>query len=435
VLFLRFRLFEGWRRGENGVRVKKVLMAVLGLCRETVVVAWALAEGDRPRVEVWLRLKARRRGRCGRCGELASFYDQGGGERRWRHVDVGFATCELIADARRVDCPEHGPTVAAVPWARHDSAFSRAFEDLVVHDAIVGNKQAAADRYGVSWRAVNNMCVRVATEALGRVDLLDGLVAIAIDEVKYKKGQRYLTFVCDHVTGKVVWAAKGRSKATVGEFFDALGDERAAALQFVTADGAEWIRTVVAERAAEAIVCLDTFHVISWATDALDEVRRGEWNQLRRSGGAAAAKTLKGLRFLLLRNWENLTGAQRATIRALDSSNRRLLRGWQLKEELRDIFTLPLLAARRALDDWLAYASRSRLAPFVKLARTIRAYRASIEATIEWKLTNGIAESNNAAIGRIRANARGFHDPDAFMTMILLDRAGIAPRLPWSTVA
>jgi len=417
------------------VRVKKVLMAVLGLCRETVVVAWKLHGGERPLVEVWLRLKARRRGRCGRCGELASFYDQGGGERRWRHIDVGFATCELIAAARRVDGPVCGPTVAQVPWARHDSAFTRAFEDLVVHDAIVGNKQAAADRYGISWRAVNHMCVRVATEALGRVDLLDGLVAIAIDEVKYKKGQRYLTVVCDHVTGKVVWAAKGRSKAVVGEFFDALGDDRAAGLQFVTADGASWVRDVVAERAAAAIVCLDTFHVISWATDALDEVRRGEWNQLRRSGGAAAAKTLKGLRFLLLRNWEHLTGAQRATIRALDGSNRRLLRGWQLKEELRDIFTLPLIAARRALDDWLAYASRSKLAPFVKLARTIRGYRASIEATIEWKLTNGIAESNNAAIGRIRANARGFHDPHAFITMIMLDRAGIGPRLPWASVA
>ena len=92
-----------------------------------------------------------------------------------------------------------------------------------------------------------------------------------------------------------------------------------------------------------------------------------------------------------------------------------------------------MLAARRALDDWLAYASRSKLAPFVKLARTIRSYRPSIEATIEWKLTNGIAESNNAAIGRIRANARGFHDPHAFITMIMLDRAGIGPHLPWAT--
>jgi transposase len=87
----------------------------------------------------------------------------------------------------------------------------------------------------------------------------------------------------------------------------------------------------------------------------------------------------------------------------------------------------------RALDDCVSYASRSKLAPFVKLARTIRHYRESIEATLEWKLTNGISESNNAAIGRIRSAARGFHDPKSFITMIMLDRAGIAPSLPWGT--
>ena len=76
----------------------------------------------------------------------------------------------------------------------------------------------------------------------------------------------------------------------------------------------------------------------------------------------------------------------------------------------------PLLAAQRALDEWLAYASRSKLAPFVKLARTIRRFRTQIEATIEWRLTNGLAESKNASIGRIRTNVRGFHDPEAFIT-------------------
>lgn len=94
-----------------------------------------------------------------------------------------------------------------MPWARHDSAFTRAFEDLVVHNAVVANKQAAADRYAISWRAANNACVRVAAEALGRIDLLDGLVAVAIDEVN-KKGQRYLTVVCHHFSGRVVWAPR-----------------------------------------------------------------------------------------------------------------------------------------------------------------------------------------------------------------------------------
>ena len=119
-------------------------------------------------------------------------------------------------------------------------------------------------------------------------------------------------------------------------------------------------------------------------------------------------------------------------IRNLDGTNRRLLRAWQLKEELREIFTLALYPAQRTLDEWLRYASRSKLAPFVKLARTIRHYRASIEATIEWRLTNGIAESNNASIGRLRTNACGFHTAEAFIAMIMLDRAGIAPGLPWT---
>lgn len=291
-----------------------------------------------------------------------------------------------MADAPRVACPDHGPTVAEVPWARHDSRFSRAFEDLVVYDAIASNKLAASRRHGVSWRAVDGMCERVLAEALGRTDLLDGLVAVAIDEVKYEKGQRYLTVVCDHFTGRVIWTAKGRSKDVVGAFFDALGQDRAAQLQFVSCDGAEWIRTVVAARASEAVICLDSFPVVSWATKALDEARRAEWNHLRRAGGAAAAKEFKGMRWLQLRNWENLAPAQKATIPELGQANKRTCRAWQLKEELRDILAMPLAAARQVIDSWLSYASRSRLDPFVRLARTIRHYRASLEAAIEWKL-------------------------------------------------
>jgi hypothetical protein len=97
--------------------------------------------------------------------------------------------------------------------------------------------------------------------------------------------------------------------------------------------------------------------------------------------------------------------------------------------------SMPLLAAKRTLDDWLSCASLSSLDPFVKLARTIRLYRDSIEATIEWKLTNGISKSNNTAIGRIRSAAWGFHDPESFITMIMLDRTGIATQLPWAVLS
>lgn len=416
------------------MRKTSVLKVLLGLC-QAVVICWSEMDESsaRPKLEVGVRQRGGRMGRCGKCGSVSPWFDNGGGQRRWRHIDAGYATCDLVAMAPRVTCSEHGVTVAEVPWARHDSWFTRDFEDVVAYDAITSNKSAAAKRNSISWRAVDNICERVVEEALGRVDLLAGLVAIAIDEVKYKRGHKYLTVVCDHLTGKVIWAAKGRSKDTVESFFAALGQERSAALKFVSCDGAEWIRTVVSAKAEDAIVCLDTFHVISWATDALDEVRREEWNHLRRTGGAKAAKEFKGLRFMLLRNWENLSPKQKGVIRDLEKANKRAFRAWQLKEELRDIFKMPLAKAKDALDDWLFFASRSKLEPFVKLAKTIRRYRESIEATLEWSLTNGIAESNNAAIGRIRSAARGFHDPAKFITMIMLARAGIAPPLPWAS--
>lgn len=273
----------------------------------------------------------------------------------------------------------------------------------------------------------------VATEALARVDLLEGLKAIAIDEVKYNKGHRYLTVVCDHDTGKVVWAHKGRKNKVLESFLAKLGEERAAALEIVTCDGASWIHDVVKVKAPNAQICLDTFHVISWVTKGLDEVRRDEWNRLRREGKSDAAKALKGTRWLLLRNWANLKPGQKGALRDLHAANQRLGRAWELKEDLVELFKTSWVHVKAALDEWLAWASRSKLAPFVKLARTIREFRTSILATIEYGYTNGLAESNNASIGRLRASARGFQDPEAFIQMIMLDRAGLTPTLPWAS--
>ncbi|MEI2818521.1 MAG: transposase [Microthrixaceae bacterium] len=106
---------------------------------------------------------------------------------------------------------------------------------------------------------------RVADEALARVDLFEGLRAIVIDEVKYKKGQRYLTIVSNHATGRVIWAKKGRNKKVVESFFAGLGAERAALLEIVTCDGAAWIHDVVKVEAPSETwdICLDTFHVVS----------------------------------------------------------------------------------------------------------------------------------------------------------------------------
>jgi hypothetical protein len=111
-------------RGNQGdgaaMRVAPAAFFVAGDLEVTLQLASRSARvegGDRPRLVVQVRVRSRRRARCGRCGIVAPMYDRGGGRRRWRHVDVGFAVCELEAEAPRVACPEHGPAVADLPWA------------------------------------------------------------------------------------------------------------------------------------------------------------------------------------------------------------------------------------------------------------------------------------------------------------------------------
>ena len=234
-------------------------------------------------------------------------------------------------------------------------------------------------------------------DAVYPILFLDAIVLkIRDNHTVIKKGHRYLTVVCNHATGKVVWAKKGRKKRVVEVFFAELGEERAARLEIVTCDGASWIHDVVKAKAPDADICLDTSHVICWATKAVDEVRRDERNRLRREGNDKAAKMLKGTRWLLLRNWANLKPGQKGAMRELHAANVRLGRAWELKEDLSELFRIPLLQAEWGLKEWLLWASRSKRAPFVKLARTIRRFQAEILATIEYGYTNGLAESNNA---------------------------------------
>jgi transposase len=273
-----------------------------------------------------------RRGHCGRCRRRSPGYDRGEGRRRWRGLDLGTTRVFLEADAPRVACAKHGVTVAAVPWARHGSRFTTGFEDTAAWLAAHVALSILAILQRITWRTVSAIVIRVVAELAGRTDRLVGLRRIGIDEISYRKGQRYLLCVVDHDSGRLVWAGKGRNATTLRVFFDLLGQERCAQLTHVSADGAEWIHDVVGERAPQAVICLDPFHVVAWASAALDAARRGMWNQLRAAGRIDQAKALKGTRWALLRNPRNQSSDQRTTVAAIATINKPLYRAYLLKD-------------------------------------------------------------------------------------------------------
>jgi len=377
--------------------------------------------------------------RCGRCGRRAPWYDRGEGRRRWRGLDLGVVQAWLEADAPRVTCPVHGVTVVGVPWARHGAGHTGAFDDQVAWLAVHTSRTAVAEVMRIAWRTVGAICARVARDALAGTDRLAGLKRIGIDEISYKKGHRYITCVVDHDTGRLVWAAPGRDKDTVTAFFDALGPERAAQITHVSTDGAGWITEVVDARCPNAVRGADPYHVVAWATEALDQVRRDVWNTARGGKGRAseASKALKNARWALWKNPDDLTAAQQAQLEWIERTHPRLHRAWALKEGLRWVFQLsrqghPRLAVT-ALDRWIGWARRSRIPAFVDLSRRIVRHRTAIEISIEHQLSNALVESVNTKLRLITRIAFGFHDPHALIGLAMLALGGLCPPLPGRT--
>jgi transposase len=173
-----------------------------------------------------------------------------------------------------------------------------------------------------------------------------------------------------------VWAGKDRNKQTLGRFFDDLGADRAAALTHISADGAEWIHDVVTARAPRAVLCLDAFHVVAWASEALEKIRREMTARLRAGVHRDEAAALRRSRWALLKNPPALSSDQRATLAGIAQANGGLYRAYLLKEQLREVFACRDPATARALlTGWIAWARRCRLPAFVRLARTITRYK------------------------------------------------------------
>ncbi len=269
----------------------------------------------------------------------------------------------IEAKSPRVVCREHGVVVARVPWARARCGFTRAFEDLIAWLAVKTDRCALAELLRVAWRSVGKVLQRVLADERKRVDVFANLERIGIDEISYKKGHCYLTVVVNHATGRLVWAGPGRDGDTLRRFFDELGPERTARIKLVSADAASWIIGVVRERCLTATQTMDPFHVVQWATRALDQCRRDVWNELRGRGELEQARNYKRSMWVLRKNPERLSSPQKLTLAAIERENQPLYRAYLLKEALRECFHLEPSAARSQLAMWLAWAPRSRLSP------------------------------------------------------------------------
>ncbi len=288
-------------------------------------------------VVVSVRLRRRRRvcAGCGQTGRWLQIHDRR--VKRWRHLDLGVSRCIIESELRRLRCRTCGVRLEPVPWARPGAAHTRDFEDVVAWLAQQMAKTPIAGLLRIAWDTVGRIVERVVAEHLDE-RRLEGLVAIGVDEISYRRGQRYLTSVVDHHARAIVWCAPGRNAQTLQAFFDELGDRRHS-IRAVSIDMSGGYEKAIRANIPDAEVCFDPFHVVRLGQRAVDQVRRDEWNAHERSH-TPRGRWIKGTRWSLLKAPEKQSVPQLALLGEVAQANKALYRAFLLKEELRLLYQL-----------------------------------------------------------------------------------------------
>ena len=343
---------------------------------------------------------------CPSCGLQCPVHDSE--VKRWRHMNFWQHSTYLSARVPRIECPDHKVKQVEVPWARAQSGFTLMFEALVMALAKEMPIAAIAALIGEHdtrlWRIVRHYVDEAhAQQAWSEI------VAVAIDETATRKGHRYATVVVEidlelKREARLLFMTPERTAASVGEFvaeMDAHG-AKAEQVQIAAIDMSPAYQKGVAEYLPQAKVVFDRFHVMKLGGEAVDGVRK----DLRAQG-----VDLKGAMWALRGNLENLSQEQRELRLQLCAKHKALGRAIALRENLQETWNWPgPFSAEMHLKQWCSWAARSRLEPFQKLARTIKAHWNGILGFYPNRVTSAAIEAINGIIQTARRRARGFRN-------------------------
>lgn len=367
------------------------------------------------RVVVYLDWIKRRWLPCSVCGTFEKVRDRLP-ERSWRHVPLWGIAVELRYRPCRVRCSCcEAIKVEAIPWSAGKSPISKPLIVVLATWSRLLAWDVVASLFGVSWSTVVEAVDRAVIYGRARKDY-SGVRLIGIDELSRRRGHIYHTNVYDLETRELIWSAEGRSKDTLRAFFAWLGEEGTSALEGICCDMWANYIDVVKEKAPQATLVFDKFHIVRHLLRAVNDVRKMEQRALRE----ADPELLKGTRYIWLKNPENLTELQRIRLSDLEHMNLKTVRAYLLKELFAHLWTYKRKGwAKRFLDRWFWWATHSRLKPLRDFAWMLRKHEDGILAYFDCRIDNGLVEAMNNNAKAISHRARGFRTERAFTLAML----------------
>ena len=351
---------------------------------------------------------------CNRRGKIKHQTQQG---RVWRDLPLYGCQVELCYFPREIICPTHGRIQERIPWADNFSRVTYRFEYALLIDCQIMTQKAAAQLLKVAPSTLSDMLHR----AIGRIrdgHRIRGLKTVGVDEISYSKGHKYATIVYDLDKACVVWIGRGKGLETINHFFnEMLSDYQKKQIKYASCDMSQAYISAIEDHCPNATLILDRFHIVKALNEAVDEVRKQQW----REAGTDERKTLKGLRWLLFKHSSSRSKNDSRILNELRKANRRIHRGWVLKDEFEHFWDYKApWAAKRFFKRWTTTALKSRLEPLRKFVKTIRKHQHRILPFISRRLTNAVGEGLNRIIKIIKNRASGYRTLQAFRDIILL---------------
>jgi transposase len=362
--------------------------------------------------------------RCSACGS-DNVIRRGSVERTFRTVPLGNRPVDLHLPVPRLGCGDCGLVRQAAlriaqPLRRFTHAFERYALDLLAHMTI----KAVAEHLRVGWDAIKDLFKRNLQTRFGKPKLKK-LRRLAIDEISVGHGHRYLTVVLDLQGGAVVFIGQGKGADALKPFWKRLKKSHAK-IEAVSTDMSPAYTLAVRQHLPKALHVFDHFHIVKLFNDRLSEFRR----ELHREAEGPLGKTvLKGTRWLILKNPENLNPekgkgrhkglTERERLDEALRINQPLATAYYMKEEFRQFWDQDdVSSAARFLDDWCRRAEASTLSVLVKMAATFQMHRTGLLNYHRCPISSGPLEGLNNKIKTLQRQAYGYRDQEFFRLRI-----------------
>ena len=403
--------------------------------RELFRVALGLAEpwriskvefsAEQQQLDLWVDFPSGSRFACPECGRSeCGAYDTS--ERTWRHLNFFQYKTLLHARQPRVECPDHGVKTVEVPWAKPGSGFTLLMEAFILVLVQSGMTAAQAARLiGEHDTRVWRVLQRYVEQARAEADF-SKVTAVGVDETSRRRGHNYISVFMDldKEHSRVLFATEGKDAQTVEAFKQDLEAHGGKVEQIDEAclDMSPAFISGLTEQFPKVHLTFDKFHLMQLLSCAVDQVRREE---------QPTHPELKGTRYVWLKNDWNRTQKQASIFNELRSSHLATVRATHLKSVFQDLFALDTAEeAEPLLKHWYFWATHSRIAPMIKVAKTIKKHWAGVLRWFTSRISNGLLEAINSLIQSAKAKARGFRSTPYLITMVYLIAGKLDFRLP-----